>query len=150
MTQLAAWWRRGWDAELLACAPDRDERGDMVVWDFPHPVNRSPLWHLLRPWLAIPVVAIAATEVLIGSVIGWDYWVADLPRRLATRSLMLAVAALAIRRGLGPKVERMALRKYRAYRWRATTTLDATIAAALERERAPRRLLDMTAPGGDR
>ena len=39
--RIAAWWRRGYDAELLALAPDVDDQGEPLVWDFPHPVNRS-------------------------------------------------------------------------------------------------------------
>src|SRR5688572_8705858 len=53
---LAAWLRRGYDAELLAVAPAANEDGTPLVWDFPRPVNRSRAWALLRPWFLYPAI----------------------------------------------------------------------------------------------
>lgn len=150
LRRLAAWFRRGWDAELLAVAPAKDETGAPLVWDFPHPVNRSPLWRILRPWYLFPalfVVLVAGGAMLTrGRLLAPS----ELLERLLVGGVVAAVFAPSIRRKLKPRVERIALRAYRRYRWRATSELDAAMRDALEKrhegERSPKRLLDTRAP----
>jgi hypothetical protein len=126
-SRLTAWLRRGWDAELLACAPATDEQGRPLVWDFPHPVNRTPLFGLLRPWILGPVMV--ATVILGSSMLirGRLLTPAELGERLLVIALISAFFGPSIERRYRPKVHRMALRTYRQYRWRGTSALDAAI-----------------------
>ena len=144
--RVAAWWRRGYDAELLACAPATDEEGQPLAWDFPHPVNRSRMWTLLRPWFLFPalfgVLSMSVPFVVRGGIPP----LAVLGGRLVFVGVVSAIFATAIHRRHRPRVERLALKAYRRYRWRGTRALDTEIAAALERERTPKRLLDANAP----
>ena len=70
--------------------------------------------------------------------------------RLLFMGTVGVVLGLSIRGRQRARVERLALRTHRLYRWRGTAAMDVAIAAALERERAPRRLLDTATPGSDR
>lgn len=133
--RIAAWWRRGYDAELLALAPDVDDQGEPLVWDFPHPVNRSRGWMLLRPWILYPAIF----GVLVMAI---PLYVYDAPRplsfwlsRLALVTLVGAVLGTVIFRRRRRRVERLALKAYHRWRWRGTAALDAAIADARARER---------------
>jgi hypothetical protein len=149
-TRLAAWWRRGYDAELLAVAPTVDEGGQPLVWDFTHPVNRSPAWRLLRPWVHLPVIFVVAPLCLSMWGRGRLFTLAELGPRLVLFGVVAAVLGTAIHRRQRPRVERLALKAYHRWRWRGTALQDAAIAAALERERTPKRLMDAPPRPGDR
>lgn len=137
--RVAAWFRRGWDAELLAVAPAKDEMGAPLVWDFPHPVNRSPLCRVLRPWYLFPLLFVAFIACSAMLIRGRLLTPPELGERLLVGAAVGALVAPSIRRRLKPRVERMALRAYRRLRWRAVAAQDAVIAEALERERTPKR-----------
>ena len=126
MARVAAWWRRGWDAELLACAPATDERGESLTWGFPHPVNRSPLWRLRRPWIAVPVTMIAAPQIVTAWLRGRVPTLTEVGESMPLVVLGLVFGVI-IYHAARPRVEAAALRTWRIYRWRATTALDMTI-----------------------
>ena len=143
--RIVARLRRRHDAELLALAPAVDEDGKPLVWDFAHPVNRSPAWRLLRPWVLVPsLTAVGLTAIGFVTRRGVPP-LAELGGDVLFSGIVCTLLGLAIRRHSRPSTERAALKAYRLYRWRATTTMDAAIAAALERERTPQRLVDAPA-----
>ena len=119
------WLRDRWDAELLACLPVADAEGRATVLDFPHPVNRSPLWRLLRPWM-LAGTALALTLLLMPvpyepelGVVG--YWFGRLLSSLFSEWLLgITVYAKAF-----PPLSRRAYRRYRDMRWRGNRLDDA-------------------------
>jgi hypothetical protein len=148
--RVAAWWRRGYEAELLALAPDVDERGVRLVWDFAHPVNDSPGWRLLRPWVLIPaligVAAIAVQLLLLRSL----PQLLDFGGDLVATGAFCTFLGFLMRAHTRPRTERAALDVYRRYRWRGTSAMDDIIAAAREREHRLRELADPLPPGEGR
>jgi hypothetical protein len=137
LARLRAWWRRGHDAELLAVAPIRDRDGTTLTWDFPHPVNHSRLWVLLRPWVSYPLLFAVFAMVIPPLIHGHGLPVSFYARRLLWVGLVSVVLAWSIHKRQRPRIERMALKAYHAYRWRGTRALDVAIAEA--RTRGDRR-----------
>ena len=136
LARIAAWWRRGVDAEMLALAPDVDEAGEPLVWDFARPVNRSPLWRLVRPWVLIPTLVAGLFLAIAFAGRTQLPTLSEVAAELAFTIVPCSILGLVIRRRSRKSTERAALKAYRHHRWRGTRALDATIAAALAEQRS--------------
>ena len=148
LVRLGAWLRDRHDAELLAVA-----RENGAVLDFPHPLNRGPVFAWLRPHIlraSLPIVVLGNLAPLLAGrtpslLVPLTAGLPQLGVRVALFAIEVGLVSLLTARVGRRWWERAVIAACQRHWWRAAAALDATIAAELERARTPKRLLP--APG---